>query len=171
MDVMPDVGTAHSIAAGAEFDGVHSNKTTRVGLAFFAEQDKWAVVLCSDNYFNPRTWMYEIFLRRTRVWYRRDHTTMVEDEQGYRGLLHVGDINLDLSVVHGRMQSIHSGEGRAFPNPTLLPWGTRPWVIRVLLIFQQEYEIQLPKCSATELVGHIERRITSLSQNIIPLIE
>lgn len=147
-----------------------STPYTRVGLAFFAERDEWAVVLCPGNYFSPQTWMYEIFVRRNQVWYRRDHNTMVEDEQGYRGLLHVGDINRDLSVLHGRMQSIYSGEGRGHPNPTLLPWGTRPWVIRVLLIFQQEYGIQLPQCSSAELVDYIEHRTTLLSRNIIPLI-
>lgn len=109
-------------------------------------------------------------MRKNQVWYRRDHNTMVEDEQGYRGLLHVGDINVDLSVLHGRMQSIYSGEGRGHPNPTLLPWGTRPWVIRVLLILQNEYGIQLPQIRSTDLVNYIERRTTLLSQNIVPLI-
>lgn len=148
-----------------------SGSFTRVAIAFFAGRDEWAVVLCPGQYFSPQTWMYEIFVRRNYVWYRRDHNTMVEDEQGYRGLLHVGDINLDLSVLHGRMQSIYSGEGRGHPNPTSLPWGTRPWVIRVLMIFQQEYGIQLPPCNtADELVDYIERRTTSLTRNIIPLI-
>jgi len=114
--------------------------------------------------------MYEIFVRRNQVWYRRDHNTTVEDEQGYRGLLHVADINLDISVLHGRMQSIYSGEGRGHPNPTFLPWGTRPWVIRVLQIFQQEYGIQLPQYTGNDMVVYIERRIASLQKNIIPLI-
>lgn len=143
---------------------------TRVGLAFFAGRDEWAVVLCPGNYFSPQTWMYEIFVRRNQVWYRKDHNTMVEDEPGYRGLLHVGDIPLDISVLHGRMQSIYSGEGRGHPNLTSLPWGTRPWVIRVLLIFQQEYGIRLPHIRSDELVQYIEHRVASLSHNIIPLI-
>lgn len=148
-----------------------SESVTRVAIAFFAGRDEWAIVLCPGNYFSPQTWMYEIFVRRNHVFYRRDHNTLVEDEQGYRGLLHVGDINLDLSVLHGRMQSIYSGEGRGHPNPTTLPWGTRPWVIRVLSIFQQEYGIQLPQSnSGDELVQYIEHRTTSLSRNILPLI-
>ncbi|KAF8150084.1 hypothetical protein B0H34DRAFT_732377 [Crassisporium funariophilum] len=143
---------------------------TKVGLAFFQAREEWAVVLSVGNYFSSQSWMYEIFVRRNMVWYRRDHNTMVSDEQGFRGMIHLGEINCDISVLHGRMQSVYSGEGRGHPNPTLVPWGPRAWVIRVLLIFQQEYGIQLPRCRTTELIDYIENRMGALSKNIIPLI-
>ncbi|PPQ67969.1 hypothetical protein CVT24_003162 [Panaeolus cyanescens] len=146
----------------------------KVGLAIFTDaEDEWVIALTDSDYLTGSTRLYKIYARRNQVWCRKDwEVAGLLSAPRFRGVLHIGTLNVELPTLHGRMQSVCSSEGRGQPNPTDLPWGRKPWIVRVLLTFQSEYGLPIPRINQTEMPLYIETRIHMLipSMPLLPMI-
>ena len=135
----------------------------KIGIAIYDQDDKWAIILAENTYSNETVYFYKIVPRANSTWLRTGHTAGISYEAGLEGILHVGDLSTEMNRMHGRMQNVYSGEGQGMhANPTRLPWGPRPWVVRALRSLEKEEGLVLPAVPDVQLPVYIMQRIYQL---------